>query len=86
MTRDLLPQVPNAGPGRYRVGRHGGGDCVYLQLSEQPSKQDPRICVTFPRLTADGNAVLLSAPDVAAEIVDALNAQVDAAIAADPHA
>lgn len=86
MTRDLLPQVPNAGPGRYRVGRHGGGDCVYLQLGEHPSKQDPRICVTFPRLTANGNAVLLSAPDVAAEIVDALNEQVDAAIAADPHA
>jgi hypothetical protein len=86
MTRDLLPQVPNAGSGRYRVGRHGGGDCVYLQLSEQPSKQDPRICVTFPRPSADGTRVLLSAPDVATEIVDALNAQVDAAVAADPHA
>ena len=86
MTRDLLPQVPSAGPGRYRVGLHGGGDCVYLQLTDTPRKSDPRICVAFPRLTPDGDKVLLSAPDVAAEIVDALNAQFDAAVAADPHA
>lgn len=86
MTRDLLPQVPNAGPARYRVGRHGGGDCVYYQLGTQPGKDDPRVCVTFPRLTLDGTKVLLSAPDVAAEIVDALNAANDAVIAADPNA
>ena len=86
MSDDRLDGVPNAGPGRYRVGRHGGGDCVYLQLTDAPRKSDPRICVTFPRLTADGDAVLLSAPDVAAEIVDALNVAADAAVAADPHA
>jgi hypothetical protein len=86
VTGDHLPHVPGVAPGRYRVGLHGGGDCVYLQLGEQPTKQDPRICVTFPRLTADGDAVLLSAADVAAEIVDALNAAVDEAIAADPNA
>lgn len=86
MSDDRLDGVPSVGAGRYRVGRHGGGDCVYLQLTDVPRKSDPRVCVTFPRLSADGARVLLSAPDVAAEIVDALNAQIDAAVAADPNA
>lgn len=86
MSDDRLDGVPSAGPVRYRVGRHGGGDCVYLQLSDVPRKSDPRVCVAFAQLSADGKTVLLSAPDVAAEIVHALNAQLDVAIAADPHA
>lgn len=74
MTRDLLPQVPSAGPGRYRTGLHGGGDCVYFQLGEQPTKQDPRVCVAFPQLDRDGVTVVRSAARVAADIVHALNA------------
>jgi hypothetical protein len=73
VSRDLLPQVPSAGPGRYRVGRHGGGDCIYFQLGEEPTKQDPRVAVAFPQLDRDGVTVVRSAAKVAADIVHALN-------------
>jgi hypothetical protein len=73
VTADHLPHVPSVGPGRYRVGLHGGGDCVYLQLGHEPSKQDPRVCVAFPALDRDGVTVVRSAARVAADIVAALN-------------
>lgn len=71
MTRDLLPQVPSVGPGRYRVGLHGGGDCVYLQLGKTPSKHDPRVCIAFPE--HNGVRVVRTGAEVAADIVRALN-------------
>jgi hypothetical protein len=70
---DRLDGVPSAGAERYRVGRHGGGDCVYFQIGDQPSKNDPRICVAFPRLDSTGDVVLFSAAVVAADIAEALN-------------
>lgn len=64
---------PRPGRGRYRVGQHGGGDCVYFQRGDEPAKDDPRVAIAFPRLSADGARVTLSASQVAADIVTSLN-------------
>lgn len=52
----------------YRAGEHGGGDCVYLQRTPAPRKDDPRVCIAFPGI--DGIA---TGADVARGIINALN-------------